>query len=183
MWLCKCDCGNIVSIRGYSLRSGNTQSCGCIQKETNIKLRQTHGMAKTRLYNIWQSMKRRCSSPTMSCYKYYGGRGIKVCNEWQSFEPFCEWALANGYTENLTIDRIDVNGNYALSNCRWITIQEQQRNKRRNHYITLNGETKLLKDWADGLGITTATLLERLERWDSVEDALTIPKGGKQKWA
>lgn len=182
MWLCKCDCGNVVSIRGYSLRSGNTQSCGCIQKETNLKLRQTHGMTKTRIYNIWQSMKQRCSTPSVSCYKYYGGRGISVCDEWQSFEPFYQWAISNGYADNLTIDRIDVNGNYEPINCRWITIQEQQRNKRGNHHITFNGETKTLQEWADGLGIHHVTLLERLNRWGSVEEALTIPKGGKQKW-
>lgn len=182
MWICKCDCGNVTSVRGYSLRSGNTQSCGCIQKETNIKLRQTHGQAHTRLYNIWQSMKQRCSLPSTSCYKYYGGRGIKVCEEWQKFEPFYHWAISNGYADNLTIDRINVNGNYEPSNCRWITIKEQASNTRRNHHITFNGETKTVKEWADKLGINHSTLLERLKRWDSVEEALTIPKGGKQKW-
>ena len=145
MWKCRCDCGNEIVIRSHSLRSGNTRSCGCLQKETNIKLRQTHGMTKTRLYNIWQSMKQRCSLPSASCYKYYGGRGITVCNEWQNFEPFCEWALANGYADNLTIDRIDVNGNYEPNNCRWLTIQEQQNNTRRSHNITFNGITKTLK--------------------------------------
>ena len=183
MWTCKCDCGNVVSIRGYSLRSGNTQSCGCIQKETTIKFRQTHGQKKTRLYNTWQSMKQRCSTPSVSCYKYYGGRGIKVCEEWQKFEPFYHWAINNGYADNLTIDRINVNGNYEPSNCRWITLKEQQMNTRRNHYITLNGETKTLKEWAEQLGINHTTLLGRLNypNW-SIEEALTIPKGGKQKW-
>jgi hypothetical protein len=183
MWFCKCDCGNIVSVRGYSLRSGNTQSCGCVQKEVNIKLRQTHGMADTRIYNIWQGMKQRCSLPSLSCYKYYGGRGITFCDEWQKFEPFYEWAMANGYADNLTLDRIDVNGNYEPQNCRWITLKEQQRNRRTTHFITFNGETKTLKEWAEQLGINHTTLLERLNypNW-SVEEALTIPKGGKQKW-
>lgn len=182
MWKCVCDCGNEVEVRGYSLRSGNTQSCGCLQKETNLKLRQTHGMAKTRIYNIWSSMRGRCNNPLNNCYKYYGGRGIKVCEEWQEFEPFYRWALANGYADNLTIDRINVNGNYEPSNCRWVTKKEQALNTRRNHYITHNGETKTLKEWADSLGINHTTLLERFERWGSVEEALTIPKGGKQKW-
>ena len=183
MWLCRCDCGDVVSVRGYSLRSGNTQSCGCLQKETNIKLRQTHGMTKTRVYNIWKSMRQRCSIPSTSGYKYYGGRGIKVCNEWQDFEPFYKWAISNGYADNLTIDRIDVNGNYEPSNCRWITLKEQQMNTRRNHYITFNGETKTLNEWAEQLGINHTTLLDRLRypNW-SIEEALTIPKGGKQKW-
>lgn len=182
MWLCKCDCGNIVAVRGYSLRSGNTQSCGCLQKDKNIELRTIHGMAKTRIYNIWQSMKERCSNPLNHCYKNYGGRGIKVCSEWQKFEPFYEWATNNNYSDKLTIDRIDVNGDYEPSNCRWITIKEQQSNTRRNHYITFNGETKTLKQWAEQLGICHTTLLERLERWHSIKDALTIHKGGKQKW-
>lgn len=131
MWLCKCDCGNVVSVRGYSLRSGNTQSCGCLQKETNVKLR---------------------------------------------------WAVTSGYDDDLTIDRVDVNGNYEPSNCRWLTINEQQLNTRRNHNISFYGITKTLKEWAADLGINHSTLLERLERWRSVEEALTIPKGGKQKW-
>lgn len=182
MWKCKCDCGNEVNVRGYSLRSGNTQSCGCLQRETNVKLRQTHGQGHTRLYNVWSGMKQRCLLSTSSCYQYYGGRGIKVCEEWQRFEPFYQWAMANGYADNLTIDRIDVNGNYEPSNCRWITLKEQALNTRRNHYITFKSETKTLKEWADALGINHATLLERLERWESLEDALTIPKGGKRKW-
>lgn len=182
MWSCKCDCGNTVDVRGYSLRSGNTQSCGCLQKETNVKLRQTHGMTDTRIYTIWSGMKQRCLTPSVSCFKYYGGRGISVCEEWLTFEPFYDWAMANGYTDDLTLDRINVDGNYEPSNCRWITIQEQQKNKRRNRYITYNGETKLLGEWAEQLGINHSTLIERLQCWDSVEEALTIPKGGKQKW-
>jgi len=182
MWKCKCDCGNEVDVRGYSLRSGKTKSCGCLQKEINIKLRQTHGLAKTRLYNIWNGMKGRCSLQTLSCYKYYGDRGIKVCEEWQTFEPFYDWAMANGYRDDLTIDRIDVNGNYEPTNCRWITQREQALNTRRNHYITYNGETKILEEWAMLLGINHSTLIERLNRWNSIEEALTIPKGGKQKW-
>ena len=183
MWLCKCDCGNIVSVRGYSLRSGNTQSCGCLQKDINLKLRQTHGKTNTRIYNIWVGMKQRCLTPSTSCYKYYGGRGISLCDEWKSFEPFNEWAISNGYQENLTLDRIDVNGNYEPQNCRWITLKEQQNNTRRNHYITYNGETKTLKEWSEQLGINHSTLLDRLRHpnW-SIEEALTIPKGGKQKW-
>lgn len=182
MWLCDCDCGNTVIVRGYSLRSGNTQSCGCLQKETNIRIRTTHGMSNTRIYNIWKGMKERCSTPSTSCYKYYGGRGIKVCDEWQEFEPFCEWAMMHGYRDDLTIDRLDVNGDYGPDNCRWATIEEQVLNTRRNHYITHNGETKTLKEWAKILGINHSTLIERLRRWQSVGDALSIPKGGKQKW-
>lgn len=182
LWKCKCDCGNEVDVRGYSLRVGNTQSCGCLQKEKNLELRTTHGQCHSRLYNIWCGIRNRCSLPSTSCYKYYGARGIKVCEEWNDFPVFMEWALSHGYADNLTIDRIDIDGNYCPENCRWITIQEQQRNKRSNHYIEFNGERKTLKEWADSIGIHHVSLLERLERWDSLEDALTIPKGGKQKW-
>ena len=154
-----------------------------LQKEVTIKRETKHGMTKTRLHNIWVSMKERCNVPSVNCYKYYGGRGIKVCEEWKhSFESFRDWALANGYTDTLTIDRIDVNGNYEPSNCRWITLKEQGSNKTNNHFITYNGVTKTLQQWADEIGIHHVTLLERIERWGSVEEALTIPKGGKQKW-
>lgn len=181
-WKCRCDCGNEIVVRGYSLRVGNTQSCGCLQKEKNLELRTTHGQRHTRLYNIWCSVRRRCSTPSASCYKYYGARGIEVCEEWNDFIVFMDWALSNGYADNLTIDRIDPNGNYCPENCRWITLKEQQSNKRNNHYIEFNGERKTLQEWADTIGITHATLLERIKRWGSIEEALTIPKGGKQKW-
>ena len=127
-------------------------------------------------------MNARCSKPYNTCYMYYGKRGIKVCHEWQEFLPFYEWAMSHGYQDTLTIDRIDVNGNYCPENCRWANKQTQANNTRRNHYITYNNETKTLKEWADELGISHTTLLGRLENWGSVEEALTIPKGGKQKW-
>lgn len=182
MWKCKCECGNEVIVRGYALRSGNTQSCGCFQKENASKEKIKHGLHRTRLYNIWCGMKERCSIPSSCCYKYYGGRGITVCSEWNDFSAFMEWALSHGYTDNLTIDRKDTNGNYCPENCRWITLKEQQSNKRSNHYIEFNGERLMLKDWAQRIGISHATLLERIERWGSIEEALTIPKGGKQRW-
>lgn len=133
-WLCQCDCGKKTIVDGRDLRKDSTKSCGCLLKEEvkkrNIKLNTKHGDAHTRLYHIWQNMKDRCYRSRNKRYKYYGGRGIKVCDEWFDYISFKLWALNNNYKENLTIDRIDVNGNYEPSNCRWITIQEQQKNKR-----------------------------------------------------
>lgn len=146
MWLCKCDCGTIRKISSNSLKMGRSLSCGCYNREITTK----HGMGRTRLHGIWSKMRHRCENLDSPRASDYGGRGIKVCDEWaNSFEAFRDWALANGYSDDLTIDRIDVNGNYEPSNCRWATIKEQGRNKRNNVWLTLDGETHILTDWAN----------------------------------
>ncbi|MCL6479319.1 MAG: AP2 domain-containing protein [Peptococcaceae bacterium] len=183
LWLCICDCGNMTIVSRDSLRKGNTRSCGCLFREINRKKPLKHGLTmnkeRLRLYNIWSAMKARCQNPNNSTYHSYGGRGIKVCDEWLEFKPFYEWAISNGYNDGLTIDRRDNNGNYEPSNYRWVTPKEQSKNTRRNHPISYNGQTKLLSEWSKELGIDIPLLIWRLRKW-GIEKALTTPIKSKE---
>lgn len=152
-WRCECDCGNIKDIYSNNLRNGLTRSCGCLYKDAAIK-RSKHGKSNTRLYHIWMRMKQRCYYEKSNRYKSYGGRGITVCDEWlNDFQVFYTWAMDNGYRDDLTIERIDVNGNYEPNNCKWSTNLEQQRNTTRNRNITYNGEVHCLSEWCEMLNL------------------------------
>lgn len=152
-WLCKCDCGNLVKVTTGHLRSGHTKSCGCYNIESSISTNISHGGKGTRLYNIWCDMKKRCNNPNSKHYDRYGGRGITVCPEWIKFESFRDWSMNNGYADNLTIDRIDNDGNYEPSNCRWATRKVQNNNTSKCHIITVDGISKNISQWAEYLGI------------------------------
>lgn len=132
-WKCKCDCGNITFQHTHQLKHGLVKSCGCYSKDRlhNIHIAEKHGCSNTRLYITWRNMRDRCHNKKNKRYSSYGGRGIRVCEEWNSsFSKFKEWALSNGYTDELTIDRIDVDGNYCPENCRFVTRAENNRNRR-----------------------------------------------------
>lgn len=135
LWLCKCKCGSFTTVNQENLLSGHTRSCGCLSRDIASSRNATHRESHSRLYRVWRSMKARCQNPKTEQYHNYGGRGIKVCQEWQKYEPFRDWAMSHGYNPNAsfgqcTIDRIDVDGNYEPSNCRWVDLKTQANNKR-----------------------------------------------------
>ena len=154
MFRCQCECGNIGEVQLACLRNGHSTSCGCEQKRRAAKAQTKHGLAgKHPLYLTWKNMKKRCNYPNASEYENYGGRGICVCEEWSnSFQSFYDWAINNGWSRELTIDRIDTNGNYCPENCRWSNIETQMNNMTKNHYIEYNGDTytlsTLAKQWS-----------------------------------
>lgn len=176
-WKCKCECGNIIVVQGNHLKHSHTKSCGCYQKQKVSESKKTHGMKKTRIYTIWCSMISRCNTKSSGSYKNYGERGIKVCQDWlEDFVNFYNWAITNGYKDNLYLERVDNNGDYCPENCCWRTYKEQQRNKRTNHFMTYNGETKTMAEWSEITGISYGTISYRSNvlKW-SDEKALGTP--------
>lgn len=131
IWLCECDCGKFVSVDAGNLRSNHTTSCGCFQREATSQSNRTHGKGHTRIWRIWECMKTRCYRKSYHAFRHYGGRGITICPEWKNdFQAFYDWAMANGYQDDLSIDRIDNDKGYSPDNCRWVTMAEQNNNKR-----------------------------------------------------
>lgn len=178
MMICKCDCGNEKVVSIESLRSGHTISCGCYREKRRVEANITHGLRHSRLYDTYQHMKGRCYNPNDKRYYRYGARGIKICDEWMGengFITFYNWAMANGYDDSLTIDRIDNNGNYEPSNCRWATYKEQENNMSRNVYYECNGESHTVSEWSDITGIDKNRIYSRIKSGWSIEDAITKP--------
>ena len=172
-WLCICECGNKCIVRGSQLRSGNTKSCGCLKRDIFYNTITKHNFCdKERLYKIWNNMRSRCLVKSSSLYNLYGGRNITVCKEWNSYLKFRSWALDNGYKEGLSLDRIDVNGNYEPDNCRWVTIKQQQNNKSTNHYLTYNNETHTMMEWSEIRKINYYTLRSRIRSGWNIGRAL-----------
>lgn len=175
-YICQCECGNVKKVRADGLTSGNTKSCGCLKRESDKRnvqkvpaqqkyLKTGFKVGGTRLYQIWQGMKARCYNKTNASYEKYGGRGIKLCEEWkQDYIAFHNWAMENGYSDKLTIDRINVNGDYEPNNCRWATNEQQSNNRRSNVNIRIGNATKTLKEWCDIFEVDYKTISARYHR-------------------
>ena len=175
-WYCQCDCGEIVIVGRKELRSGDTNSCGCLKKEIIAALNMKHGESNTRLFRIWAGMKSRATNPNVKDFKYYGEKGVTVCEEWENnFKAFEKWALSNAYSDDLTIDRINSDKEYSPDNCRWADIETQNNNKRNNHYLTHNRKTMTIAEWAKEIGISDKIIRNRLRRGWTIEKALTTP--------
>lgn len=170
-YLCKCDCGKEKIVNKTELVRGKVKSCGCLRKENCAN--RSHNMSYSRIYRTWTNMKARCYNKKDERYRLYGYRGISICDEWRkNFLSFYNWAIGNGYKNNLQIDRINNNGNYEPSNCRWADRKTQCRNKQKNIFLCYNGKTCCISEWAEKLGINKGTIRARLKRGWSVEQYL-----------
>lgn len=169
-WVCQCDCGNMTLGTTLDLRKGDKKSCGCLYNEKIKANGIIHGLSDTRIYGIWKAMRKRCNNPHDSRYEAYGGRGISVCQEWNSsFISFYDWSIAHGYNDSLTIDRIDCNGNYTPDNCRWVDFKTQCNNRRSNRIFEYNGESHNINEWSEILSIPYRRLYYLLSRHNSIE--------------
>lgn len=178
-WLCQCACGQITTVTRSNLIAGRQVSCGCKRQEQASQMNYIHGGRRTRLYSIWSNMITRTENPNGTAYHRYGGRGIKVCSEWRdSFPIFRAWALAHGYRDGLTLERIDNDGGYSPDNCRWATWQEQFNHRCDTHYITFDGKTQSLTRWARERALPPSALFQRVYAGWNAQRALTTPLGG-----
>jgi len=164
-WLCKCECGKTNVVSSCNLKNSAVKSCGCLSFK--------HGLRYTRLNRIWSGMIQRCYNKNANQYKNYGNRGIEVCQKWRNdFKAFYEWAMTSNYSDNLTIDRININGNYEPSNCRWVNAKQQANNRRNNVFITHNGKTQTIAEWENEFGFKPGVIGKRIRKGLDVEDAL-----------
>lgn len=180
-WKCLCDCGNYKIVRASDLKAGYTNSCGCLFSEGRKKAiakitgekshLYKHGMSNARINKIYRAIKDRCYRSNCAAYASYGGRGIKMCDEWKDdFITFYKWAMNNGYNDDLTIDRIDVNGDYCPENCRWVSHKIQQNNRTNNVRVTIDGITRTISEWCEIKGISKKAVYHRYERGLRGED-------------
>lgn len=181
-WKCQCECGNYIIARTDELTSGSNRSCGCLHRETaikNVSINHKHKMSSSRIYHIWQKMKDRCLNENVQCYSRYGGRGIKICDKWMKFENFLEWSKNNGYSDSLSIDRMDNNKDYCPENCRWVDNKTQCRNRRSNIICDYKSEKITLIELSERVGIPYGTLCARYTRGKRGSDLIASikPKG------
>ena len=175
-WECACECGNSIITQAHLVRNGHTSSGGCLQRERASEASLVHGQSNSRLYRIYNGMKNRCYNQKQQNYENYGGRGITICEEWlKSFTSFEEWALSHGYADDLSIDRIDSNGDYSPENCRWVTRTEQNENTRSNHLVTIGDRTQPLSAWVRERGLNYHTVSFRIhQKHMTPEQALEV---------
>lgn len=173
IWRCKCDCGKETKVKATRIKSGHTKSCGCGRSKPVVEHNFKHGLTHSRLFTIWNGMRGRCQDSKSISYPNYGARGISVCSEWTEFKIFYEWAISNGYADNLTIDRIDGNGNYEPTNCRWVTHTTQNNNRCNNRIIAFNNESHTLAEWARLTGVNYKVLHYRIQNGWNLERAFS----------
>ena len=177
-WKCQCECGNTAVVSSGNLKFGYTRSCGCIAKKRGHDQLFKHGESRVKnnqMYQTWLSMRRRCYDTKCKDYKRYGARGISICNEWADYINFREWSLNNGFSPNLTLDRIDYNGNYTPENCRWADNITQANNRSSNHLVTYNGKTFTVTQLSREAGIPPKTFLYRINAGWDIEHAVKTP--------
>lgn len=190
MWKCKCDCGNEKIVSGQSLRRGETKSCGCLHSEAMVKANHIHGMSKTKMHKTWRGLFQRCENPTASHYERYGERGIDICKEWKGengFINFCKWALENGYSDNLEIDRIDNNKGYSPDNCRWVSHIENchNRNARKDSKTGYSGvQERIMRSGyiKYRVSIVSNGKTINLGHYETLEEAITVRKKAEEKY-
>lgn len=176
LWEFQCACGNRVIKEGRFVRSGGVKSCGCLVTERAKKLNYKHGLGRGKLYSVYNAMVSRCNNPKNKSFKNYGERGIQVAKEWlDDFVIFRDWALQNGYKEGLSLDRIDVEKGYSPDNCRWVTRDVQNNNKRNNILIRYKGKEQTLKQWCQELNLSYSAIQTRIKRGNSPIEALEKP--------